>query len=1122
MSFTTFHNSQSNAIVVNTPVVVVTTSNHLGVVYAGSSTSTSTSTSNNSTSSTNADDSNTIMTTDSRNQTDVTTESNHETLQEEKNESTSLSLSTTNTATNTNTTTMTETLIILSSSSSPPPPPHGGSSSSISRSLWKLLRIVICDVPLLFLFTFFLLMMGLQTMYDMYYVPLIHRAQRTNVQLLQEYTYYDRQCTAYDISTHNIQDLLLVVDDDDDVTTQPPDHHDVTITNHHHKKKKKIVHRTVQQMLQHGAVVIPHLLSINTTQSLRRYIVQKNARITQDEVYPMSQGYQRLSYGIDAAEHIHVSTAIQQIVHHPVLRPLLTELLGDDDPASAEITAIMNYYGATHQVWHQDTKQDGNAIKFARTYSHSYSLFVPLQDITASMGPTDICPGTQYCTNDLETMCEAHKMGLHQVTLNTTTTATTTSHPSNDKATAVFPAGYGALLNQHVWHRGGAHVDEHAPERIMFIVSFVARPFTTLDDQRQLSRGTYFHQKWNMWGHTMYDLTNPMVYMKYPYSIFRCLSLYKSRTAHWGYDLITATYMRFANGQLEDPDLADRFVPSLVRYGVPSFLHGRILDHHDVDDDDNDQPLTQSQLWTTFIEETIQNIYDFVFTWNMYAHGIYFGILFLVAMTISILNRSKNNRFQWLYNIFVRQGIQRTLWTHGIVTLMMLFGWYTIQSSEWSLNVLAGRILQRPFPNMATTQSPPPLLSNKPIRLGENATILPATTNSVTSVVNHVPFLLRKTIPNGYTTIPTRYDILFGTRYDAPFLGSYNQWLQYHPGNQIYYQIIDQYRPSFQQLYWYTPINETTIVMSIPFIIDQIVQDVQQQTMRQGRFLQQNWATGDWHIVTPRMRMDQMIQDDLKLSVNHPLRTRINDQIAYHRFGPYRDTKLSQQLHLQLYTLRERLLYVNTTTTKTTMSTSTGMMNTDPTTVVPPASNDSILNNIRKRIVVRPTTMTKHRDSRSRRLLMQPWKRYSSSLGIADVSIPETFDKGTLIWYNDVDSEEWIPGIVMQVYYDQMVSDDDDTDLDKDTVMYDITTDDGSWYYNVLPEQLYTYRSVTTNDVVYGCFEQGLNDCYSGTVLHVYVSGHIRILYDDDDIYDHVPPSMYYIPPYRYEGPYQS
>lgn len=114
-----------------------------------------------------------------------------------------------------------------------------------------------------------------------------------------------------------------------------------------------------------------------------------------------------------------------------------------------------------------------------------------LQNTTKSMGMSDVCPGTHYCGNDLSKMCEHHKMSLADA----------------DPSGPHFRAGDGALLNQIVWHRGAAMRDPHSVERVVLIVSFLARP-NFQKDPRQLSRGTYFHQRWLMWGHTWSDLVS--------------------------------------------------------------------------------------------------------------------------------------------------------------------------------------------------------------------------------------------------------------------------------------------------------------------------------------------------------------------------------------------------------------------------------------------------------------------------------------------------------------------------------------------------------------------------------------------------------------------------------------
>lgn len=294
----------------------------------------------------------------------------------------------------------------------------------------------------------------LRSIHDDYFVTMVERARRTDDDLLEEYTYYDRSC--------NVADVTAGVKDAKDLYIQEDS------KNH-----------GVDQMMTHGAVLFPDLLSPQTVEELREYIVTKNIAVKGTAAeFPMSQGHQRISYGIEGTEHPSISRALKEIHDNIELKHLLEGLLGVN-PALTEITAITASYGCKAQAWHPDTKPDGNGVLFGRTYSHSYSLFMPLQNTTGAMGATDLCAGTHYCSSmDLHDMCTKQRIGMHQVS-----------------GQGFWPAGSAALFNQQVWHRGAKHSDPDASDRVVFIVSFLARP----NDTRQLSRGTYFHMKWNMW-----------------------------------------------------------------------------------------------------------------------------------------------------------------------------------------------------------------------------------------------------------------------------------------------------------------------------------------------------------------------------------------------------------------------------------------------------------------------------------------------------------------------------------------------------------------------------------------------------------------------------------------------
>lgn len=196
----------------------------------------------------------------------------------------------------------------------------------------------------------------LRIIHDNYFVTIVQRARRTDEDLTDEYTYYERPCNLVDISATKEEASQLIVGPDTD--------------------------EAVDKMMTHGAIMIPKILSDSMLDELRNFVVWKNddVRGTSAE-YPVTNGENRISYGIEAAEHPTVIRALKEIHDNDQLKNILEGLVGDN-PALTEITAITAAYGSTYQPWHPDVKPDGNGVQFGRTYSHSYSLFIPLQNTT--------------------------------------------------------------------------------------------------------------------------------------------------------------------------------------------------------------------------------------------------------------------------------------------------------------------------------------------------------------------------------------------------------------------------------------------------------------------------------------------------------------------------------------------------------------------------------------------------------------------------------------------------------------------------------------------------------------------------------------------------------------------
>lgn len=237
----------------------------------------------------------------------------------------------------------------------------------------------------------------------------------------------------------------------------------------------------------------------------------------------------------DANEHPSVAKALNQIGSNKLLQQTLEKLLGPD-PAVAEITAITVEPGARAQGWHPDVKPEGNSLRYAQTFTHSYSLFIPLQDVYKYMGATELCPGTHLCgTHDLENMCVEGGFQASE---------------SNTQGKGAWQTGDGLMMNQKMWHRGGKYyyTSGPSPDRVVFILTFISRT-NFGKDHRQLSHGTYFHIHPFMYGHTFGDLKNAQVSMSFPFSMFRSLGIWKPPSANWGYDWVTTTALRIANGE---------------------------------------------------------------------------------------------------------------------------------------------------------------------------------------------------------------------------------------------------------------------------------------------------------------------------------------------------------------------------------------------------------------------------------------------------------------------------------------------------------------------------------------------------------------------------------------------
>ena len=497
--------------------------------------------------------------------------------------------------------------------------------------------------------------------------------------------------------------------------------------------------------------------------------------------------------------------------------------------------------------------------------------------------------------------------------------------------------------------------------------------------------------------------------------------------------------MRFSNEQLEDDDFESRFLPRLDQLRFPEFLRGRHI---------RDAP--QKITWTVFIRETIDNLYVFLGKTNLVAHAVYAIFLCIVALGLALWQPMSR---AWLH--FVKRAAFRMAVTHGIVSFLGFARWQHIAHSKWGQSVSSGTALMRPFPS-----------PERAISITELSTLL-----------------------QGPTTLPTRNDVLVGTRYDADFLGSYNMWLDYHPGNELLRDLATLHAAT------YTAYRTTGLRRNVVHsIVDQIL-------MTDGRFLGQDYLSGDWIVMNAIDAAGTVMAALLVASSDRlaSVLTKIDWMIADHRFGPRRELAMAKASQIFLWHLRQNIVFADSLARmRSDQYSASGF----PVKADATSSGSSGLSVFAIRS--RATDFSEFRSHSYHH--GQRWS--PSGLQAMRNYYKDDLRVGSLVWCAFDDSvNPWFPGTIMEI--------------DDSREWFLIAFEDGSRESDVHRRRLRKFTPVTENDRVEGCFaHEGLQDCYPGTIVRVWASGSVGILYDDGEYDPAVPPTKYFVPPYRYEGPF--
>ena len=528
-------------------------------------------------------------------------------------------------------------MIAPKSSSTTPSP----SKSSRSNAFLSGIRLVLLDLPTAGLFVLLLAALLIQRIYHLYVVPIARSYERgTMVDGLfydnfdGDFTYYNRHCGPADITTRTANDLLV-----------EPAHNPT---------------QAADIMLQHGAVAFTNVLRNDTATKLRAYLATKHLQrsnqskpLGYNEVFWSEQN--RLSLGIGTRDHPAILEALEQVGRHPVITTALKGILGDD-PAILEISTLTSLNGAEDQGIHSDSDWFGSSLLYSRNFLHSYSLFVALQDTSKDLGATTVCPGTHYCADvDLEEMCLEN--GSFEVSTN--------GHTGHD---GLLRKGDAFMFNQNVWHRGPQNVDPDGLDRIMFILTFATAKDSTVDRRRQ-GLGTYYYQRYNLWGATFGMLKDASKTMVQPWSFFRAMGLTKTRGITW----IHQFCQQLANGdEFYDDDELDSLVNLFDSYQIPRFLRSK------------------SDTWKRFIYETIN-------LW-VYFLAVANGTIIPIYLTLSaIVSLSKREGLATgVYHSF-----KRLLFLLGSITILILALSNYIDKTDLAQSVTTGDVSVKPFPEVS-------------------------------------------------------------------------------------------------------------------------------------------------------------------------------------------------------------------------------------------------------------------------------------------------------------------------------------------------------------------------------------------------------------------------------------
>lgn len=635
-------------------------------------------------------------------------------------------------------------------------------------------------------------------------------------------TYYDRDCNRRDFSTSNLTELIV----------QPE--WDST--------------KAAENILTHGVSVFPGVIDRESAHDFRNFTLERNAAMSKDDLVYVMNTYTkkkqtRWAFAFTAHDHPSVPRVLKQVVGNDKLRDTLELFLGPD-PAMIKMQTITAAYKAEHQGWHPDVNALASVKSHARNFMMHFSLFIALQDTTAKMGSTGVCPGSQYCTTVEDT-----DIGCGQVVSG-----------SDSTGTPVWLAGDAVLMNQNTWHRGWEHTLRNGPDRAIIVITFTSRPrisdgripnnpmSTPLPQIRRTSKSrersgydndsdadkivetgeaaeltvntmvssldahNFPIQSWKdemklnqpetrslslgtpltSFGHTMEDMRDPSTRFSTFLTTLRFLSIYKPPSANWGWTYVASLFSRISTEthKFKKENLSqwlgrqhrkeEKYM--LLQHPVQFLLH-RIRRWYirRVVVGAVPAPIPGMGIWDVWYVLSFEKAVSHFQTILIAMLGVHMLVCLCLYWTTSPLHPKDMNVKGDMNNPYVGQTPR--CFSQGLSIFFRRA--VAIVAFFAVVNFMfQSSALVRDIQSGQRIRTPFPLIHAN-------------FSNGKTDVVSLIPLAGIRRVTHGReameSTTPSRNDVLVGTRFDSLYLRIMNRFLDYHTGNKSWRLLVREF-----------------------------------------------------------------------------------------------------------------------------------------------------------------------------------------------------------------------------------------------------------------------------------------------------------------------------------------